>query len=214
MVEASRVRRMHARVERPRKLQLIEAAGELFRANGFRAVTMEAVAAHAQVAKATLYSYFPDKETLFAAVAVEVTDRIADALRRELAAGGPLDERLTRALVTRHKMVFDLVDGSPHARELMYTRDLVARAPVLRTDAAMIAALEAALREDAVLAKQAGTIAMTLFFGAVGVSHHARSIEQVEREVGDFVRPYLAGVRLLALRRAGKTTRRIRGKKP
>jgi AcrR family transcriptional regulator len=203
---------MHAKVERTRKTQLIEAAGALFRANGFRAVTMEAVAAQAQVAKATLYSYFPDKETLFSAVAVEVTNRIADALRRELEREGSLDERIARALIARHALVFELVDGSPHARELMYARDLFARAPVLRTDAAMMAALEEALREDQAFAKQAAGVAATLFFGAVGVSHHAKSVEQVARDVGGFVRPYLAGVRLLARQGGAKTMRRAKGR--
>ncbi len=68
----------------PRQLQLIEAAGRLFRANGFRAVTMEMIAAKAGVAKATLYSHFPDKTAVFTAVADYVTQQIADALQIEL----------------------------------------------------------------------------------------------------------------------------------
>ena len=182
----------------PRRQQIIDAAGRLFRASGFRAVTMEAIAAEARVAKATLYSHFPDKNVLFAAVADHVMRLIADAMQQELGAKGEIDERLARGLIAWHKRIFQLVDGSSHARELMYVRDRVAHAPVEKIDAQMIAALSAVVREDPVLAKSAGAVASTLFFGATGVASHARSSVEIETEVGNFVRPYLFGLRALA----------------
>ncbi|HET8555577.1 MAG TPA: helix-turn-helix domain-containing protein [Rhodanobacteraceae bacterium] len=45
---------------------LAETAFELFEAQGYDAVTMEQIAAEADVAKATLYRYFPMKEALVA----------------------------------------------------------------------------------------------------------------------------------------------------
>lgn len=184
----------------PKRLALLEAAGRLFRAFGFRAVTMEGVAAEAKVAKATLYSHFPDKNALFAAVADLATHRIRNAMESELAAPGALDERLARALIARHKMTFEVVDGSPHARELMYAKDALAQKLVAVHDEAMRTALAAALREDPVFAKSAAQIATTLFFAAIGVSHHARSFAQIETDIGGFVRPYLLGLRALAKR--------------
>jgi AcrR family transcriptional regulator len=194
-----------------RQLQVVEAAGRLFRANGFRAVTMEMIAATAGVAKATLYSYFPDKSAVFAAVANHVTQQIADALQRELSGAGNVDERLARGLVARHRLIFELVDGSPHARELMTTRDHIALEPVLRIDAQMIRALVAVLREDAAFAKSAEAIARTLFRGCVGVSGLARSTDDVEREIGNFVRPYLVGLRAMNASASAevKTIRRV-----
>ena len=59
-----------------RQLQVIDAAGRLFRANGFRAVTMEMIAATAGVAKATLYSYFPDKAALVDALIDEIVGEV------------------------------------------------------------------------------------------------------------------------------------------
>ena len=149
--------------ETPRRRQLIEAAGRLFRANGFRAVTMEAIASQAGVAKATLYSHFPDKYAVFAAVADRGMQRIADALSEGLASAGGVDERLLRGLVARHQMIFKVVDGSAHARELMSARDAFARAPMDRFDAQMITAIIAVLREVPVFAKSAESIARTLF---------------------------------------------------
>ncbi len=189
-------------IESRRRIQLLEAAGRLFRASGFRAVTMEAIAAEAGVAKATLYNHFAEKSTVFAAVADHVTRMIADAMQSELGAQGHVDERLARGLIARHKLIFELVDGSPHARELMTARDSFARAPVEKIDQQMIAALAAVVHEDARLAKSAQEIANTLFFGAIGVCAKARSGEDVEAAVGRFVRPYLLGVRALASRGA------------
>ena len=195
----------------PRQLQLIEAAGRLFRANGFRAVTMETIAAKAGVAKATLYSHFPDKTAVFTAVADYVTQQIAEALQVELARKGEVDERLVRGLTARHRMIFELVDGSPHARELMRARDSVARAPVDKIDAQMVAAIVAVLREEPVFAKSAEAIARTLFRGCVGVSSAVRRVDDVDVEIGNFVRPYLVGLRMMNAGATAevKTLRRI-----
>src|ERR1700760_3749028 len=54
--------------ENARCRRTIRAAEELFKKAGFRAVTMELVAREANVAKATLYSYFKNKDELFLAV--------------------------------------------------------------------------------------------------------------------------------------------------
>lgn len=52
-------------------------AFELFEKSGYEAVTMEQIAAGADVAKATLYSYFPVKEAL---VAHRLRDEIAEGM--------------------------------------------------------------------------------------------------------------------------------------
>ncbi|HEX5802871.1 MAG TPA: TetR/AcrR family transcriptional regulator [Azospira sp.] len=44
--------------------RIVAAAFELFERNGYEAVTMEQIAAAADVAKATLYAYFPVKEAI------------------------------------------------------------------------------------------------------------------------------------------------------
>lgn len=61
---------------------LSETAYELFEVHGFDAVSMEQIADEADVAKATLYSYFPAKEALIAHrfredIAAGMTDRAA-----------------------------------------------------------------------------------------------------------------------------------------
>ncbi|MXP64537.1 TetR/AcrR family transcriptional regulator [Roseomonas sp. M0104] len=49
----------------PKRRAIVDAAAALFMAEGFGAVSMDAVARAAQVSKATLYAHFPGKEALF-----------------------------------------------------------------------------------------------------------------------------------------------------
>jgi AcrR family transcriptional regulator len=50
----------------PKRRQVTEAAEKLFLAQGYGAISMDQVARTAGVSKATLYAYFPSKDSLFA----------------------------------------------------------------------------------------------------------------------------------------------------
>src|SRR5580704_9834461 len=112
--------------ENARYKRAIRAAEEMFKRVGFRAVTMEMVAREANVAKATLYSHFKNKDELY----LEVCSRMARILRGsvEQALTKPdtaLDVRLADAVVAKHRPVFTLVRASPHAAELLtYTHSM------------------------------------------------------------------------------------------
>src|SRR5271154_6158830 len=102
--------------ENARYKRVIRAAEELFKKVGFRAVTMEVVAREANVAKATLYSYFKNKDELFLAVCERIARKLKDCVEQSLcAADGSLDARLADALVAKHRPVFALMRGSAHA---------------------------------------------------------------------------------------------------
>src|SRR6516165_2404861 len=103
--------------ESARLKRIIRAAEELFKRVGFRAVTMEAVAQEASVAKATLYGYFKNKDALYLAVCARMARLLTRAVEEALAMRNlALDERLARAVIAKHRMVFTLVRGSPHAK--------------------------------------------------------------------------------------------------
>src|SRR5215207_9578204 len=76
---------------------ILDAAGKLFLAQGFAAVSMEAVAREAGVSKATLYAHFPGKDAIFAAMVGERCDRMA-AEASALAGHGVDFERSLRRL--------------------------------------------------------------------------------------------------------------------
>jgi AcrR family transcriptional regulator len=60
--------------------RIIAAARTLFLGNGYGETSMDAIARHAAVSKATLYSHFDSKAALFAALMVTECRRLADAI--------------------------------------------------------------------------------------------------------------------------------------
>ncbi len=70
-----------AEVGSPKRVQMLAAARALFMAQGYGAVSMDAVARAAGVSKATLYAHFSSKDQLFATI-------IGDACRHNIVAEG------------------------------------------------------------------------------------------------------------------------------
>lgn len=75
--------------------QVLEGARKVFLADGFERANVDLIAQTAGVSKATLYSYFPDKEQLFAEVARRECQRMADTATAEIDIDGPIREVLT-----------------------------------------------------------------------------------------------------------------------
>ena len=185
--------------ETARYKRVIRTAEELFKKVGFRAVTMELVAREANVAKATLYSYFKNKDELY----VEVCARMARILRGsvEQALMKPdtaLDERLADAVVAKHRPVFTLVRASPHAAELLTYTHSMAGEIFANLDVEMQDTLRKAIAEDPQLGRNAEQVARALYFGSAPLASRSESTAQMEQEVGAFARAYLAGARVLA----------------
>ena len=87
---------------------------------------MELVAREANVAKATLYSYFKNKDELFLAVCARMARILRGGVEQALAKPDtPLDERIAEAMVAKHRSIFAFVRGSAHAAELFtYTHSM------------------------------------------------------------------------------------------
>ena len=67
------------RINKGRKYQqVIAGAKAIFLSEGFEAANMDVIAQTAKVSKATLYSYFPDKQSLFIQVAKSECENQAD----------------------------------------------------------------------------------------------------------------------------------------
>ncbi len=71
--------------ESPKRLLVLDAATDLFTAQGYGAVSMDAIARAAGVSKATLYAYFSSKDQLFATI-------IGEACRQNIAVTSFLPE--------------------------------------------------------------------------------------------------------------------------
>jgi len=185
--------------ENARYKRVIRAAEELFKKVGFRAVTMELVAREANVAKATLYSHFKNKDELYLAVCARMARILRDSVEEALMKpDAPLDERLADAVVAKHRPVFTLVRASPHAAELLTYTHSMAGEIFANLDLEMLDMFRAAMADDPQLGRNAEQLARALYFSSAPLASRSESTAQMEQEVGDFARTYLAGARFLA----------------
>ena len=98
--KAGAPRRRQARGER-RIAELLTAAGLVFAESGYSATTTNAIAARAGVSPGTLYQYFPNKDAIADAVAVQYTEELGELITRVLKAAAPgetLAEQLDRIM--------------------------------------------------------------------------------------------------------------------
>ena len=87
-----------AAIKQGRKFdQVVEGAREVFLKDGFEGASVDDIARAAQVSKATLYSYFPDKRRLFMEVAKRECQRQADVAIAQTRMDGPADKVLFAA---------------------------------------------------------------------------------------------------------------------
>ena len=90
------MRQPSPRIRRGRKFdQVVAGARDVFLREGFEGASVDAIARAAGVSKATLYSYFPDKQHLFLEVAKTECLRQADAAMIEAQSGQPVERTLT-----------------------------------------------------------------------------------------------------------------------
>ena len=86
----SAIGRAAARQRVAKRQAVLDAATALFMAQGYGAVSMDAIARAAGVSKATLYAYFSSKDQFFATI-------ISDACQQNIAATIPAGRRDGRA---------------------------------------------------------------------------------------------------------------------
>ena len=117
-----------------RRKAFVDAARELVFANGYAGTTMSSIASKVGGSKTTLWTYFPSKEDLFAAVVDDIVAQYGDALAIELPLDEPVPDVLrtfgnllmTKLTATPILSLFRLVVGEaerfPHLAETFYDR--------------------------------------------------------------------------------------------
>jgi AcrR family transcriptional regulator len=185
------------RLDNPLFRRVLRAAEELFKKSGFRAVSMEAVARDAAVSKATLYTYFRNKDELFLAVCDRMARHSLRVFRDGLAGEGTLAERVTAAVLARCRIALTLTLTSPHADDLFSHKAQLAGELFAQADEASLADLTAALAADPAVGRRAEELARAAFFGGKGLAAQLTSVAAVEQELPDFVAMLLAGARSL-----------------
>lgn len=101
---------------------IIQAAKDEFRANGFSATSMDTIAKTAQVSKRTVYNHFESKEVLFAAIAVELCNVFSRVSDHEYEPGIPVRTQIEA--IAQKLMGFMTDDRYLRALKLMLTETL------------------------------------------------------------------------------------------
>jgi AcrR family transcriptional regulator len=160
-----------------KRQRILDAARFLVLRQGLRATTMEAIAREARIAKPTLYSYFPDKDAVFAGIIEDLIADIRLVFGAALHGEGDVVARVGAALTVKHKAVQRLLQDSPHADELYSEHDRAA-APQFR---AIEAEIEAAIIAELTAAgvSRARPLTQVLLAGTYGVGRKARSIAEI-----------------------------------
>jgi AcrR family transcriptional regulator len=103
-----------------RRVQLLDAALEVFVAQGYHSAAMDDIAERAGVSKPVLYQHFPSKLELYLALLAQASDRIIDATRGALASTH--DNKLR--VVATMQVFYDYVANAGGAFRLVFESDL------------------------------------------------------------------------------------------
>jgi TetR/AcrR family transcriptional regulator, mexJK operon transcriptional repressor len=117
-----------------RRQSFVDAACETFFANGYAGTTMSSIAAKVGGSKTTLWTYFPSKQDIFAAVVDDLVERFGAALDMPLNPDTPLIDALRRfghgmmgivvspQIVALNRLVMGEAGRFPELGTLLYER--------------------------------------------------------------------------------------------
>ncbi len=118
--------------------RILKASRRLFSQNGYEETMMEDIAQKAEVSKATIYNYFPNKESLLIGTADEVLDRISGLIKNELTQCNNSEEKLRKVL---EEFVVSSVDYLGISRRITYLNSCE-DSPLFATRKQMVALLK------------------------------------------------------------------------
>lgn len=191
-----------------RRQSIVTVARDAFFRDGYGGTTMSSIAAAVGGSKTTLWSYFPNKQDLFAAVIDDLVERYGEALRIPLSTDGDTVETLrslARSLMTTllrpqiislHRMVtgeagrfpelgavlFERGPARGHARVSAWLAQLMEKGTLRKADALTAAKQFVALC-------QAGQFQQHLI-GALGKVDKSMLDSEIESAVETFLRAY------------------------
>jgi AcrR family transcriptional regulator len=153
-----------------RRKQLLEAAQEVFVAQGYHAAAMDDIAERAGVSKPVLYQHFPGKLELYLALLDTHCELIVAKVRAAMAATADNKERVKGAV----EAYFDFVDHDSEAFRLVFASDLrndpAVRERVERVEQGCIAAITDTIISDTGVSRPHAELLASGLVGAAGTA--------------------------------------------
>jgi len=113
-----------------RRLQLLEAASEIFVERGYHSAGMDEIAIHAGVSKPVLYQYFPSKLDLYLAVVDSHAEKLVSDVNAALLTTTDNKQRVRAAV----KAFFDFIDEDNSGYRLIFSSDAMDPAVIRRIE--------------------------------------------------------------------------------
>jgi AcrR family transcriptional regulator len=149
-----------------RRAVLLEAAQDVFVANGYHSAAMDDIAERAGVSKPVLYQHFPGKLELYLALVTTHVDVLVATVRGALASTSDNKSRIAAAVAA----YFDFVDREDQAFRLVFESDLrnepAVQEAVERAEQACADAIAAVIAQDAGLDENTSSL---IAVGMVGL---------------------------------------------
>ena len=105
-----------------REQQMLDAAVQMFSANGYHETSMDAIAAQAQISKPMLYLYYGSKEELFGACLSRELTRFIEAVRADVDIKGALKQSPREVLRRTIGSVLHYIDANRASWIVLYTQ--------------------------------------------------------------------------------------------
>ena len=187
--------------------RILDAALAQFTQYGIQRTSMHDIAQKAEVSRASLYSYFKNKDEIFRSVSIGVHERLLVDVDAVLSGGDSADlgERVFQALFIRHSRFLNLVLDSSHGAELEdeYSRlcgDVVANANA-KFEARLAGVFDALFSSDS---KHLGSgslspagAARILNLAAAGCKRGVKDAKEFEQRIRSLVGIYIKGIRAI-----------------
>jgi AcrR family transcriptional regulator len=136
---------------------ILDAAMELMSRYGYRRTSIDDIARRAEIAKGTVYLSFAGKEEIFRALCERVAARCLSDARRAVQFEAPIDERIAAMLEAKYGLYFDIVSNSPHAAELIDSKNRLSGDLFDKTERSFAAILRTVIAD----ASRVGEFALT-----------------------------------------------------
>jgi AcrR family transcriptional regulator len=181
------------------RTRILLAALELFSRYGFKRTSVDLLAKEAHVVKPTVYAYFDSKEAIFREVISYVCEQIIASAEQANRAQSSMEERLFGMLSAKFSRVWELVQASPHAQELVDSQGRFGSDIIEQTDAAFLRILTNALQADSSLDWQRigmtpPTAAKMLIRMSSGAGFDATSLGQYQQHLSEIVHLFVVAL--------------------
>ncbi|WP_119417754.1 TetR/AcrR family transcriptional regulator [Desertibaculum subflavum] len=177
--------------------RILDAAFVCFARQGFAGTSMVDIAAAAQLSRTALYKHFPDKEDVFLAAVQRLNAGVLAAVTAAAQREGDLAERLAAVIEARASWAFELLQRSPHGRELIDEKNRLCGPLSAEANARFLALVERIIRAG--LAGRPGSLpprqaAALLVDAAAGVLGDETSEASARRRLRQLAAVFAAGL--------------------